>query len=201
MHFDDEKAGRYEESVQSQILHLGGKKPLYYYVRTRRELVEVLKQFKASGYRYLHLSCHGSSTSLEMTLDEILFSEFGELARRYLDNKRIFISACRVVNGYLAGQIITRTHCKSIAGPYTSMEFNDAAIIWASFYHLISKMEPNKMTRKTLEVTLQRVVDAFGIRVNRFFRTSKNDYEKESFKGRLNIMRKPNPKTRSRNAT
>ncbi len=58
LHFDDENESRYEGSFLSQILHLGGKKPLYYYIRTKRELTEVLRIFKASGYRYLHFSYH-----------------------------------------------------------------------------------------------------------------------------------------------
>ncbi len=117
-----------------------------------------------------------------MTLDEVEFPEFGKLARRYLDNKRVFISSCRAVNGYFADQVMGRTHCRSIVGPYTSIDFNDAAIIWASFYHLMFKTEPNRMTRKTLEKTLQRVVDAFAIRLNCCHRNKETGYELEPFK-------------------
>src|SRR4051794_9671160 len=68
---DDEKEQRFEGKIISQILALSGKQCEYYYIRTRREFEEMLKQFANSGYRYLHLSCHGSSRALQTTYDAI----------------------------------------------------------------------------------------------------------------------------------
>jgi hypothetical protein len=106
LEFDDEKDERFEGKFLSQILHLGGKKPRYYYIRTKKELQKVLELFEQSAYRYLHLSCHGSETSIFTTLDCISFREFGQLVRPYLRKKRLFISACSAVNSQLARNII-----------------------------------------------------------------------------------------------
>jgi hypothetical protein len=43
-----------------QILHLSGKEAEYVYIRTVKELEEVLNQYYESNFRYLHISCHGN---------------------------------------------------------------------------------------------------------------------------------------------
>lgn len=55
--FDDEDKERLEGKFLSHILRLGDKNPKYYYIRTKKEFRKVLKRFKDSNYRYLHLSC------------------------------------------------------------------------------------------------------------------------------------------------
>src|SRR3989304_8337351 len=75
LRFDDEENKRFEGKFLSQILHLGDKKTIYYYIRTKKELEEVLRLFKKSNYRYLHLSCHGNKSSIFTTLDRVSFSE------------------------------------------------------------------------------------------------------------------------------
>jgi hypothetical protein len=58
--------------------------------------------------------------------------------------------------------------CISIIGPVTDVEFRDAAIIYASFYHLMFKKSPSKMTRGDVMSILQKVADTFGISLNYF---------------------------------
>ena len=72
----DVRGARFEGKLISKMLALGGKECRYFYVRTKRELSEVLKLFSKSGYRYLHLSCHGSDDkqTLHTTLDAIPFN-------------------------------------------------------------------------------------------------------------------------------
>jgi hypothetical protein len=164
--FEDENLQRFEGSFLSQILRLAGKEPKYYYIRTEKELRKVLKLFQQSGYRYLHISCHGSKKSIYTTLDVIPFSRFGKLMRPYLKNKRLFISACSAVNSQLARNIIPSSRCISIIGPFTDVEFRDAAIIYASFYHLMFKKDPKRMTRSDVILILKKVADTFGISFN-----------------------------------
>lgn len=92
--FKDERAERFEGRIISQILALSGKRCEYCYIRTKRELKALLERFEASHYRYLHLSCHGSTDSMFTTLDSIKFSEFGLLVKPYLRKRRLFVSAC-----------------------------------------------------------------------------------------------------------
>lgn len=56
---DDEREGRIIES----ILRMGGKHPVYRFVKTRDELEDVIEEFHASKYRYLHISSHGNTPS------------------------------------------------------------------------------------------------------------------------------------------
>src|ERR1700688_2947072 len=90
--FKDERAGRLEGRIISEILALSGKKCEYCYIRTKRELKALLEQFASSSYRYLHLSCHGNDGSMFTTLDPIQFSELGRLIRTYLRKRRLFVS-------------------------------------------------------------------------------------------------------------
>jgi len=187
LEFKDEVANRLEGKFLSQILHLGGKKPIYYYIRTIKELKAILEKFKKSRYRYLHLSCHGNSKAIYTTLDaEITFPKLGRIVKEYVEEKRIFISACKTVNSYIARNIIPFSGCYSIIGPVNQVHFHDAAIIWASFYHLMFKADRRRMKRRDISKTLQKVVNTFGISLN-YFSTSENEY---GYKGDQFIPRK-----------
>lgn len=189
--FDDEKNERFEGLFLSQILHLGNKKSIYYYIRTKKELKEVLKLFKESNYRYLHLSCHGDPTSIRTTLDPVRFSELNKLIQPYLERKRLFISACSAVNDNLARIVIPSSKCYSIIGPVEDILFSDAAIIWASFYHLVFKEDPRRMEREDIVSTLQNVADTFGVSLN-YFSISKTSLK--GYKSKLIMPRRPRKK-------
>jgi hypothetical protein len=178
--FDDEKNNRFEGKFLSQILHLGGKESIYYYIRTKKELKEVLKIFRKTGYRYLHLSCHGDTASIHTTLDNISFLEFKKLVRPYIEGKRLFISACSAVNDYLAKTVIPSSKCFSIIGPAEDILFSDAAIIWASFYHLVFKDEPKKMKREKILSSLKNIANTFEVTLNYFSisKRSKKGYKR-----------------------
>jgi hypothetical protein len=178
--FDDEKNNRFEGRFLSQILHLGGKESIYYYIRTKKELEKLLKLFKGSDYRYLHLSSHGDTESIYTTLDRIPFRELAKLLRPYLKEKRLFVSACSAVNEDLAEIVIPSSGCFSIIGPAEDVLFNDAAIMWASFYHLVFKEEPMKMKRQYVVSTLKNVANTFGVSMNYF---SISERSKEGYKG------------------
>lgn len=180
LEFADEIHGRYEGHILSDILRLSGIQSEYFYIRTAKEFLEVVKQFHISKFRYLHISCHGGNNSIWTTLDEITFIELGEIFRDKLSGKRLFLSACSVVNKNLAKQLIPFTKCYSIIGPVRAIGFNDAAIMWASFYHLMFKDNATSMMREGLLKNLQKVVDTFAEPFN-YFSISK----KQSFKQRI----------------
>jgi hypothetical protein len=182
--FDDEKNNRYEGKFLSQILHLGDKESMYYYIRTKKELEKVIELFEKSDYRYLHLSCHGNRTSIRTTLDRISFSELSQLIQPYLRDKRLFISACSAVNDDLAKTVIPSSKCFSIIGPAEDILFSDAAIIWASFYHLVFKEDPKRMVREDVVSTLQNVADTFGVSLYYF---SIRQRSKRGYKSKLII--------------
>lgn len=118
-----------EGQIISQILHLGLIEYKYYYVRTKRELVRFVEEFGKSGFKYLHLSCHGGSDCIATTLDQISFGELRDILRPYIAKKRLFVSACYAANDNLARVVIPSTKCFSIIGFGRSIDFDEAAIV------------------------------------------------------------------------
>ena len=72
---DDEADGRQEGEILSRMLRLAGKtKTKYFYIRTKRELEEIIDLFDESKYRYLHISCHANDSEMGTTFDDVFFS-------------------------------------------------------------------------------------------------------------------------------
>ena len=166
LQFDDEKKKLFEGRVISQILHLSNKKSIYYYIRTKAELSEVLRIFKECDYRYLHISSHGSNKAIHTTIDDITFHELGKMLNPVLYNRRLFLSACSMTNVNLARQIMPESGCFSIVGPKKAVNFNDAAILWATFYHLMFKSNARVMKHAQLEKHVQNVSSMFKVPLN-----------------------------------
>jgi hypothetical protein len=177
--FEDEEYGRLEGDVLRQILHLSGKEVEYRYIRTKQELAAVLQQFSSSDLRYLHVSCHGNAGALYTTLDEIPFAELGAMLRPHLADRRLFVSACEAVNDALAAQVMRKDGCFSIVGPSKDVGFDEAAVMWAAFYHLIFKENPKAMKAASIEAALRRVLEAFEIPMTYMRRRSTRPFWRE----------------------
>lgn len=163
--FDDERAERFEGRIISKILALSGKRCEYCYIRTKRELKKLLEQFESSSYRYLHLSCHGQPGAIFTTLDKVPFSEFGSLIRPYLRKRRLFVSACSATNRALADAIMPHSGCYSILGPDQDIYFSDAAVLWASFYHVMFRADSDAMKYETIKAKAQEVSDMYRVKL------------------------------------
>lgn len=164
----EEEAGCAEGQVLSHILRLNGKEPHYYYIRTKQELERVAELFADSGYRYLHLSCHGCDEGLATTLDWITFEELGRILRPRLKKRRLFLSACEMATPELAGIILKDSGCYSVVGPTVEVGFSEAALLWASFYHLMFKEDPKVMKRDTIRRHTRGVSELFRVPLNVF---------------------------------
>lgn len=162
----DREENRLEGDLIQRILKMGRRKPKYYFVETLNQLIEKIEEFDLSEYRYLHLSCHGSSNSFTFYFGNMDFVQFAELLRDKLANKRIFISACESVNKDLASLLIPSTKCYSIIGPYEPIEFDDAAMIWVSYYYLAFKNDQIKMDRRLILRTLKNLTKLYQINLN-----------------------------------
>ncbi len=171
--FEEEEENQLEGEFISQILHLSNIPSKYYFIRTEKELVEILKIFDKSNYRYLHISSHGNSTSLDLALDDIKFKRLAEILNPYLDYKRLFISACSTVNESLAKQIFKNKKCYSVIGPKKDIYFSDAAIFWASFYHLI--LEDDKMRYNNLQSKISKLSKLYKVPMNYYRKSSKEE--------------------------
>jgi hypothetical protein len=158
----DEKKRRFEGRILRDMLRLSGKRVEYWYVRTQKELEEIaLPRFYKSNLRYLHISCHGDRKTVALTLDNIGFRDFGAELKPYLHDRRLFFSACEVVNQELHDALMADSDCYSLIGPDTEIRFDDAAIMWATFYHLMLR-DADSMKSDKIRRALALIKDTFG---------------------------------------
>jgi hypothetical protein len=158
----DESKQRFEGRILRDILTLSGKKVEYWYVRTWKEVKEeMFQRFYDSGLRYLHISCHGNDETISFTLDDIPFEEFGKEIKHYLYDRRLFFSACEVVNQALHDAVMPGSDCYSIIGPENEIRFDDAVIMWGTFYHLMLR-DATAMKSADIRTALQKLKETFG---------------------------------------
>jgi hypothetical protein len=159
----DEAGERREGAVLAAVLKMCGKNPLYYYIRTRAELELMAKEFEDSGYRYLHISCHGSAKSLELTLDSVSYQEFAKIFQRRLSNRRLFVSACSAGNNLFAEAVSARNKdLKSIAAPSNDIQFDHAVAFWSSFYVKTFSLNADSMNSDRIVGVLGPLAELFG---------------------------------------
>jgi hypothetical protein len=170
----DEAGERREGAVLAAVLKMCGKNPLYYYIRTRAELELMAKEFERSGYRYLHISCHGGAKSLELTLDSVGYKDFAQIFRRRLRNRRLFVSACSAGNHHFAAAVSSRNKdLKSIAAPAKDIQFDHAVAFWSSFYVKTFSLNSDSMNADRIVGVLGPLAQLFGEPVH-FSRKSGN---------------------------
>lgn len=173
--FEDEVSNYYEGQLISKILTMSDIEHKYFYIRTEKELKVLLGQFYDLKYRYLHISCHGNSSSIGTTLDSISFSRLADLLETNLYKKRLFLSACKSANKNLANAIFKKTGCFSLIGSNKTINIDDAAIFWASFYQLMFKKSSKSMNRDTLTPTLRKLAEVHELPIKYF--TAKHSNE------------------------
>ena len=170
---DDEGNGRFEGMIIAQMLRLHGKVCKYRYVRTPKAFRRAVKQFGESQYRYLHLSCHGDTTGMCTTnQDEIDFDEMGKILKPHLAGRRLFVSACEMVQMDLAQAIIPQSGCFSVIGPNEKVRFTDAAILWSSLYHLMFSRNSEAMKRADLLAFLRQTSKLFQVSMSFFSKSA-----------------------------
>jgi len=167
--YEDENEDKYEGKVITQILKLNDKKPIYYYIRTKKELISVLKMFDQADYRYLHISCHANDEEMGTTLDSIPFEEFSAIVKPHLSYKRLFVSACEMVNDKLARLLLPESKCYSILGPCKTVSFSSATILWSSFYHLMFNHDSTAMKGDVLRDYATQISRLYEVPLNYFW--------------------------------
>lgn len=143
-----------------------------------------LEEFSVSNYRYLHISCHGSKDSISLTLDPLPFEDFVSIIAPYLKGRRLSFSACSVVNPLLADSLMKQSGCYSIIGPCRKINFDDALLMWASFYHLAFRDENEpKLLGGKIRWALRRVKGSFGEEFH-YYRRTKDSWQLEDVEKR-----------------
>ena len=176
--FDDEKAPM-EGKILSNILELEGLEYRYCYVRTKTELQHFINDFVHSKLRFLHLSFHGDENSIATTLETVTHDELGKMLEDKLKYRRLFMSACSSVNDSLAGNVMKISRTNSIIGPSESVDMDEIAIFWASFYHLMFKNNPTGMKRKDIVTTLDSLVKLYNLPIKYYKKSTKKPYYSE----------------------
>ena len=169
LEFADENA-RKEGEIISRTLRLSGKAAEYTYIRTRHEFEAFVKEFGDSPHRYLHISCHGATGILYTTTDMIPAKEFAEILAPYVNGRRVFLSTCLAADDTFAKELLLNSECWSVVGPAGTINFDDAAIFWAAFYHLMFKDNPDSMNRETIENNLLQCARLVGEQFRFFHR-------------------------------
>jgi len=145
-----------EGEIISRTLRLSGKQSHYSYLRSRDELEAFLEEFGRSNHRYLHISCHGNSEGFSTTTGSISAVEFARILAPHVSQRRVFLSACLAAKSDFADELLSRSDCLSVLAPVGEIHFDDAAIFWTTFYHLMFKMNPSAMNRVGIEETVRR---------------------------------------------
>lgn len=70
----------------------------------------------------------------------------------------------------LAKPLIGKYNCYSIIGPTKDIQFDEAAIMWASFYHLF-KNAPSSLNRASIRPAILKTVKAFDVEFTYFHRS------------------------------
>ena len=168
---DDELATRLDGKVLYDVLKLQGKNPLYYYFRTQRELIEFAKIFRESGYRYLHLSCHGNEEVLRYTFGESTYDDFAEIFNKKLHNRRLFVSGCNLGNMNLAKAIFNKNGgMYSLTAPTKKVYFDQSIAFWSAFYYMMHAWDTSAMKKKRLNQVFTQLTTIFEIPLAHYYR-------------------------------
>lgn len=179
----DEAKERREGAVLASVLKMCGKNPLYYYIRTRAELAHLAEEFETSGYRYLHVSCHGGATSLETTLDSVSYEDFAKIFDGKLKDRRLFVSACSAGNEVFAELVGGKNNdIISVAAPSTDIRFDHAVAFWTAFYVKIFSLNSKSMNSTTIMEVAKPLAALFSAPLH-FSRQKKNQWVHEVITG------------------
>ncbi len=165
LRLEDEKK-RQDGLIIKDILDLCEIPNDYYYIRTSHELIELIKEFENSEFRYLHISCHADSSQLEFTFEALFFYEVAEIIKDSIKGKRVFISACEASNFNFAKSIVSNNGCLSLIGSPNKINFDKSAVFWSSFYHLMKENDERRMGQPEIKEVLQSLVNIHGMPIN-----------------------------------
>lgn len=109
--------------------------------------------------------------------------------RDKLKHRRLFVSACKCVNSYFAELLIPSSECYSIIGPYETIGFDVAAIVWAAYYYFAFHNDQRFMNRKKIVRRLERLSRVFHVNLNYYSRSGEG-IKRKRFVGRVGKSQK-----------
>ena len=162
---ENEEKGLFEGRALYETLAMAGKKPIYKYFRTLEELELLALMYRESGYRYLHVSCHGDMNNIHTTLGSCSYHAFSTIFEGLLKNRRLFMSACET-GSEIFSEIVASNNkgMYSIAAPIDSIRFDQAYAIWTAFYTKAYLIDQAKMKKPYMYSALQKLCRLFDVR-------------------------------------
>lgn len=155
----------FDGKVLKEILGLSNVKVQYIRVFDKADLKKALETFSESRFRYLHISCHATNETLNLSDETIFYEELDDLIANKVTKKRIFLSACDLGNDFFASEII-KHGAYSVVGSSIPLNFDKAVLFWASFFHIMNEKDEEKMKREQIKYVLKCCVDMFEIPMN-----------------------------------
>lgn len=188
---EEEKKGKRQGLILTEMLTLLGINFEYRYIRTKKELIEMVNQYYASKFRYLHLSMHGVSgdgkpiNKFSLTLEKITYDDFCNIIIKNGDdrreNRRLFISACHVVNDITIPFGKNSNSFMSIVAPSKTIKTKIAPLAWATFYNKMFSIEKNSMATKIIKENLQNICIFFNVKFKGYFRNKNSSRQYKAF--------------------
>ncbi len=176
MDIEDELDGDLDGLALKSMLDICHIPNQYFYIRTKKELKNIIKEFKKSDFGFLHLACHANEEKIATTYDLIQFDELDIIIGKYLYHRRLFISACKAARLELAQHFIPKYHCYSVIGSPDNIYCDKAAVFWSSYYHLMYDLNQINMPQKQLMPILETLTKTFSIKLNYFAIINNQNY-------------------------
>jgi hypothetical protein len=173
-----EESSHREGEIIFRTLRLSEKQADYIYIRSRRELETVADEFGRSDHRYLHSACNGNKNTFSTTPDRIKSSDFANILIPHPDDRRVFLSSCFAGSSVFAKKLLDQSKCFSVLCPVENIRFDDAAIFWTSFYHLMFKRNPGSMNSTASIENVVKCANLVGEEFTFFYRKAGRVFEK-----------------------
>lgn len=179
-----------------KIMVLSGIDVEYRQANSKDDFVAFIEEFKHSGFRYLHISCHAAKDGFEIGNDDIPNEEIEILLGNSVNKKRVFLSACEGGNKDLAARLILKGGAYSVIGTPISLLFAKAAIFWPCLFHAVYMRDEKSMPKKVLKEILESIVNLLDVPINyySFMRDNESTVRrygirkgKETTRGKLSI--------------
>lgn len=175
LNFEDEQNERFEGKFLQKYLKILGKEPLYYYIRTKKELEFVAQTFRNSGYRYLYVSCHGAAGKILTTLDEVTFEDFASIFSKKLEHRRLFVSGCSLGQHAFAEALFTQNGgLYTVTAPKNDVLFAQMLPFWSSFFYRMGIIDVDSMKGPGIWHALRLCANMFNVNMVHFYKKSKN---------------------------
>jgi len=152
------------------ILGLVGIISVHQWADTVEDVERFIQDFKSSNFRYLHFSCHADETGLLINGEKLSNSLLELRLSGGLQNKRIFMAACRGGNRDLAEGLVGRCRAYSLIGTPVDLPFEKSVIFWPTFYHLMNEVDEKKMIREDIKIILKNCVELLHVPINYYSR-------------------------------